>query len=173
MAKQQSSQGAADFAAAYKSFFFDLPVASLKWRFGVGEEKDATTAAWKGYDASVRLAAAAIDALYRNSLFSDTFSRTLSTMLRWQQVGNAMSGTVFTSLWKTMGVPTSTEIQGLSEQLRGLEQRLSQLTNKKEAQKLLGQVRSLEARIPRPAPTVVRTNTNHQENIHHEERTAA
>jgi len=173
VAKQQASQGAIDFATAYKSFFFDLPVASLKWGLGAGEEKDATIAAWKGYDASVRLATAAIDALYRNPLFSDTFSRTLSTMLRWQQVGNTVSGTVFTSLWKTMGIPSATELQGLSEQLRGLEQRLSQMTNKKDMQALLDQVRALEARLPRPVPTVVRANTNHQKNNHHEERAAA
>ena len=173
MAKQQSSQGAIDFATAYKSFFFDLPMASLKWRLGVGEEKDAATAAWKGYDASVRMATAAIDALYRNPLFSDTFSRTLSTLLRWQQVGNTVNSTVFTSLWKTMGVPTAAELQGLSEQLRGLEQRLPRLANKKDVQTLLDQVRALEARLPRPVPTVVRTSPGHHENNHHEERAAA
>ena len=167
MAKQQSSQGAADFTTAYKSFFFDLPVASLRWGLGVGGEKDATIAAWKGYDASVRMATAAIDALYRNPLFSDIFGRTLSSLLRWQQIGNAMSGAVFTSLWATIGIPTATELQGLSEQLRSLEHHLSQMAHKKDVQKLLDEVRALEARLPRSMPTVVRSNN------HHEERKAA
>jgi hypothetical protein len=96
VAKQPTAQGAVDFATAYKSFFFDLPMASLKWSLGVGEEKDATTAAWNGYDASVRMTTAAIDALYRSPLFSDVFGRTLSTMLQWQKVGNAVSGAMFT-----------------------------------------------------------------------------
>ncbi|MGE0682168.1 MAG: hypothetical protein AB7P69_14875 [Candidatus Binatia bacterium] len=166
MATKQHSQGAVDFTTAYKSLFFDLPMASLKWRLGMGEEKDATIAVWKGYDASVRIATAAVDALYRNPLFSDVFSRTLSTMLQWQQIGNAVSGTVFTSLWKTMGVPTADEVQILAEQLRGLENRLSQMAQTKDVQTLLDQLRALDARLPRTAPTVVRTN-------HHEERAAA
>jgi hypothetical protein len=166
VAKQLQSQGIEDLTTAYKSFFFDLPMASLKWRLGMGEEKDATTAAWKGYDASVRTATAAIDALYRNPLFGDVFSRTLSTLLRWQQVGNAMGGMVFTSLWKTMGVPTSAEIQALAEQLRGLDGHLSQIASKKEMQALLDQIQALDARLPRTTPTVVRAN-------HHAERAAA
>lgn len=166
MATKQQAQGAVDFTTAYKSLFFDLPLASMKWGFGMGEEKDVATAAWKGYDASVRMATAAVDALYRNPLFSDVFGRTLSTMLRWQHIGNAISGTVLTSFWKAMGVPTSDEVQALAEQLRGLENRLSQLAQTKDVQTLLDQLRALEARLPRPAPTVMRPN-------HHEERAAA
>jgi len=166
VAKQQVTQGAGDFATAYKSFFFDLPVASLKWTLGMGEEKDATVAVWKGYDAGVRMATTAIDSLYRSPLFSDIFGRTLSTTLRWQQFGNAMGGAIFTSLWKTMGIPTVGEIQGLSEQLRSLENRLSHMAQKKDVQTLLEQVRALEARLPRTLPTTVRSN-------HQEERAAA
>lgn len=132
----------------------------------MGEEKDAATAVWKGYDASVRMATTAVDALYRNPLFSDIFSRTLSTMLRWQQIGNVISGTVFTSLWKAMGVPTSDEVQILAEQLRSLENRLSQVAQTKDVLMLLEQIRALDARLPRTTPTVVRAN-------HHEERAAA
>jgi hypothetical protein len=156
-----------DFTTAYKSFFFDLPMTSLKWSLGVGEEKDAMTATWKGYDAGVRMAAAAIDSLYQNPVFSTIFGRTLSTVLRWQQISNALGGAMFTSLWKAMGIPTSDELQALSEQLRGLENRLSQMAQKKDVQTLLDQIRTLDARLPRTAPTVVRNNN------HHEERAAA
>ena len=168
MAKQQTSQGATDFATAYKSFFFDLPMASLKQSFGISTEKEAAEAAWTGYDAGVRMAAAAVDALYRNPVFSDVVSRTLSATLRWQQLGSAVSSTVFTSFWKALGAPTSAEVQGISEQLRSLEQRLSQLPQKKDVQTLLEQVRTLEARLHRttPAATPLRSN-------HHDERVAA
>lgn len=168
MAKQETSQSTQDIATAYKSFFFDLPLAGLKWSFGAGEEKDATIAAWKGYDAGVRATVAAIDALYRNPLFNDLFGRTVSTMLRWQQIGNAVSGAVFTSVWKALGAPTAAEAQGLSEQLRSLEHRLAQMPQKKDVQTLLDQIRTLEARLPRTAPTVVTSRSNH-----HDERVAA
>lgn len=166
MAKQQTTQGATDLATAYKSFFFDLPLASLKWSLGMNEEKDATMAVWKGYDAGVRLTTAAVDSLYRSPLFSDAFSRTLSTLLRWQRIGNAVSGAMFAGLWKAMGVPTADEIRGLSEQLRGVDHRLSQMLQKKDVQMLQDQVRALEARLPRQTPAVVRNN-------HREERAAA
>lgn len=166
MAKQQQSQGIEDLTTAYKSLFFDLPMARVKWGLGMGEEKDAATAAWKGYDASVRMATAVIDALYRNPLFSDVFGRALSIMFRWQQLTNAVGGTVLTSLWKALGAPTSAEIQALAEQLRGLENRLSHMTQRKDLQTLLDHLQALEARLPRTAPTVVRANP-------HEERVAA
>jgi hypothetical protein len=166
VAQQQSSQGAADFVTAYKSLFFDLPLAGVKWSLGVGEEREATEAVWKGYDASVRLAASAIDALYRNPLFSDVFSRTVSTALRWQKISNSFSNALFTSVWKALGVPTVDEVQGLSEHLRALEHRLSQAVQKKDVQALLDQLRALEARLPRTAPTPVRSHS-------HEDRAAA
>jgi hypothetical protein len=168
VAKQQSSQGADDFTTAYKNFFFDLPLATLRQSLGMGTEKETAEAAWKGYDASVRMATATIDALYRNQLFGDVVSRSLSSVLRWQQVSNTVTGAVFTALWKTLGAPTAAEVQSLSEQMRALESRLSQTSQKKDVQVLLDQLRALEARLHRPvsAPTPLRTN-------HHEERAAA
>ena len=166
MAQQQSSQGAADFVTAYKSLFFDLPLAGVKWSLGVGEEREATEAVWKGYDASVRLAASAIDALYRTPLFSDVFSRTVNAALRWQKITNTFGNALFTSVWKALRVPTVDEVQGLSEQIRALEHALSQAVQKKDAQAILDQLRALEARLPRTAPTPVRSNP-------HEDRAAA
>jgi glycyl-tRNA synthetase beta subunit len=166
VAKQQTSQGAADIAVAYKSLFFDLPLASVKWSLGAGEERETAEAVWNGYDASVRAATNAIDALYRNPLFSDAFSRTLSAALRWQKIINTFNTAAFTSVWKALGVPTADEIQGLSEQIRALEQRLSQSVQKKDAQAILDQLRALEARLPRTAPTPLRAD-------HHGDRAAA
>lgn len=165
MAKLQTTEGATNLMTAYKSFFFDLPLANLKWSLGAGEEKEATIAAWKGYDAGVRVTSAAIDALYQNSFFSETFSRMLSAALRWQQFGNAFSGAVLTSLWRTLGVSTSAEVQGLSEQVRALETLLAQVAQKKDVQTLLDQLRTLDTRLPRSTPTPLRP--------HHEERVAA
>ena len=48
----------------YKTLFFDLPLAGARWSLGLGGEKETAEAAWKGYDASVRLASTAIDNFY-------------------------------------------------------------------------------------------------------------
>jgi hypothetical protein len=160
VAKQLTTQSLGDLATAYKSFFFDLPLAGLKWSLGAGEEKDATAAAWKGYDAGVRMASATIDALYRNPLFSNVFGRALSATLQWQQVGNAVSGALFTSMRKAVGAPSAAELQGLSEQVRSLDARFSQVAQQKEVQEVLEQVRTLNARLPRPAPTPLRAHAD-------------
>lgn len=152
MAKQQVNQGTEDFMTACSSLFFALPLAGLKWGLGMGDEKEATEAAWKGYDASVRLASASVDALYRNPVFSDLFGRTLNTVLRWQHVGNTVSGAVSTAAWKALGAPTAAEVQALSDQLRTLETRLERVAQKKDIQALLDHVRTLETRLPRTAP---------------------
>lgn len=152
MAKQQAAQGAEDLMTAYSSFFFALPLAGLKWGFGIGDEKEATEAAWKGYDAGVRLASASVDALYRNPVFSDLFSRTLNTVLRWQHISNTVSGAVSTAAWKALGAPTAAEVQALSGQLHALETRLERVAQKKDIQALLDHMRALEARLPRTAP---------------------
>src|SRR5262249_26783852 len=134
VAKLQTTEGATDLMTAYKSFFFDLPLANLKWSLGVGEEREATIAAWKGYDAGVRVTSAAIDALYQNSFFSEMFGRMLTATLRWQRFSSSFSGAILTSLWGTLGVSTSAEVQGLSEQVRALETRLAQVAQKKDVQ---------------------------------------
>jgi hypothetical protein len=138
-------------------------MASLKQNFGMTTEREPVEAAWRGYDAGVRMATTAIDALYRNPFFSDVVSRTLSMTLRWQQISSAVSGAVFTSFWKALGAPTSAEVQALSEQLRSLEHRLSQMPQKKDIQTILEQVRTLDARLHRTAPTATPLRTNHRE----------
>lgn len=166
MPKQQAGQGTEDLMTAYSSFFFTLPLAGLKWSLGMGNEKEATEAAWKGYDASVRLASASVDALYRNPVFSDLFSRTLNTALRWQRLGNAVGSAVTTAAWKALGVPTAAEVQALADQVRSLEARLEHVAQKKDIQPLLDQLHVLETRLPRPTPVPIHT-------VPREERIAA
>src|SRR5215475_11330723 len=130
MAEKKTIQTLEDLATAYKTLFFDLPLAGAKWGVGIGAEKETTETAWKAYDASVRLATTAIDSFYRSPLFSQAVSRTLTRALRWQRLGNAISATVLTGLWRTLGVPTTAQVQGLSDQVRVLETRLAQLAQK-------------------------------------------
>jgi hypothetical protein len=143
MAEKKTTQPLEELATTYKTLFFDLPLAGAKWGMGIGTEKETTETAWKAYDASVQLTTTAIDSLYRSPLFSETVSRTLTAALRWQRIGNALSGAVLTGLWRTLGVPTTAEVQGLADQIRTLETRLAQ---KKDVQTILEQLRTLQTR---------------------------
>ncbi len=163
MAEKQMTQTIEDLTTVYKTLFLDLLLAGAKWGMGIGAEKETTETAWKAYDASVRLATSAIDTLYRSPLFGEAVSRTFTEALRWQRVGNAVSGTVLTGLWRALGVPTAAEVQGLSDQVRTLETRLAQ---KKDVQTILEQLRTLQVRLNAPSQAQYR-------NGHLEERAAA
>jgi cobyrinic acid a,c-diamide synthase len=144
MIEKNLTQTLEDVVTVYKTLFCDLPLAGAKWGIGLDTEKATTETAWKAYDAGVRLATTAIDNLYRSSLFSEAVSRTLTQALRWQRIGNAVSGTVLTGLWRTLGVPTAAEVQSLSDHLQALETRLA---HKKDVQTILEQLRALQARL--------------------------
>lgn len=133
-----------------KTVLLDLPFAGARWGCGVGAEKTVTETAWQGYDAGVRLAAAAVDNLYRMPLYGAVLNRTVSVLLRWQQVTNAVSGAMFASLWRSVGLPTTEETRALHEELSHLKSNLQ--AQRQENDALIGLatriVQALEAEAP-------------------------
>jgi hypothetical protein len=124
MADKQFTQTMEDLATVYKAFFLDLPLAGAKWGLGIGEEKETTEAAWKAYDASVRLATTTIDSLYRTPLFGEVAARSLNVFLRGQRLNNALAGAFFTALWQAVGLPTAAETQALRAEVQALREEL-------------------------------------------------
>jgi hypothetical protein len=113
MSDQYFSKTMEDLFTAYKTLTVDLPLAGTRWAFGIGQEKDVTTTAWKGYDASIRVATAAVDSLYRTPLFGTTVSSVANQMLRWQQLGTSATNLMTTNLRQGVGIPTVAEVQTL------------------------------------------------------------
>ena len=112
-----------DLTTAYTSFFIDLPFANTRRLLGVSDEKEATEATWKSYDATVKFTSTAIEDLYRNPVVGELTATMMDSMLRWQKAGTTMTGAFFTGLWKTMGLPTAGEVQALREEVRALAER--------------------------------------------------
>ncbi|MEW6297782.1 MAG: hypothetical protein AB1671_08600 [Thermodesulfobacteriota bacterium] len=121
---EKKIQGVEDLVTVYKTLFFDLPMAGAKWGLGIGTEKEATEAAWKGYDAAVRLSAATVDNFYRAPLFGEVMARSLDGLLRWQRLTNAAAGVVFPALWQAVGLPTAAETQALRAEVHALREEL-------------------------------------------------
>ena len=117
MAGKTNAHGVEDFVTVYQTFFFDLPVVGAKWGLGIGEEKELTETAWKGYDAWVRLTTATIANLSRMPVFGEVVVRSFDAMLRWQRLSNALVGASFAGLWPAVGLPTAAAVQGLREEL--------------------------------------------------------
>ena len=86
-------------------------------------EKAATEAAWKSYDATVKLLSAATDEMYRNPLVGELTALTLERLLRWQKANSALTCAFFTGMWKAMSLPTAGEIQALREEVRSLAEK--------------------------------------------------
>ena len=141
MADKQLTQTAEDLATVYKTLLLDLPVAATKWGLGSGGEQETTEAAWKAYDASVRLTSMTVDTLYRAPLFGEIAARSLNMFLRGQQLGNALAGVFFTGLWQSVGLPTATEVQALRAEVQALREDIRPLNV------------GVQVRKKKPAPT--------------------
>lgn len=122
--EEQAQHHVTDLMTMYKAAFVDLPIVGAKWSWGMEVEQEAAQAAWRGYDAWVRLASAAIDGLYRNSLFVDIAIDAFERGLRWRRFSQTLTGAFFAGLWPAVGLPTATMVQALTEELQTLTARL-------------------------------------------------
>jgi hypothetical protein len=152
MSDQNIAKTMEDLFTAYKMFTVDLPLAGTRWAFGFGQEKDVTTTAWKGYDASIRLATAAVDSLYRTPLFGTTVSGVANQMLRWQQLGNSVTNLFLANRQQGVGLPARAEIQTLTERVTRLEAKNSELTQKMAPRVTINRLRTLDSHTSIPAP---------------------
>jgi hypothetical protein len=141
-----------DIFTAYKTFTVDLPLAGTRWAFGLGQEKDVTTTAWKGYDASIRVATAAVDSLYRTPLFGTTVSTVANQMLRLQQVGTSATKLVTTNLRQGVSVPTTAKVQALTERVTMLEAKSTEATPKTAPRVTLNRLRPFDSHTSTATP---------------------
>lgn len=131
MADKNALQGFEDGLTASRAWLMDLPLAGLRWGLGFGSRQETAQAAWSGYDASVGLAKNAIDTLYRNPAFADwaanSLEVTLDGLLRWQQVGNAMTRTLLAAAVQAADLPTRQDVAALRAEVALLRDRLDEV----------------------------------------------
>lgn len=152
MSDQYFPKAMEDLLTAYKTFTVDLPLAGTRWAFGIGQEKDVTTTAWKGYDASIRVATAAVDSLYRTPLFGTTVSTVANQMLRWQQVGTSATKLITTNLRQSVDIPTVAEVQALTERVTILEAKSTEATPKTATRGTLNRLRPFDSHTSTATP---------------------
>ena len=131
MADKNALQGFEDGLTASRAWLMDLPLAGLRWGLGFGSRQETAQAAWSGYDASVDLAKNALDTLYRNPAFADwaanSLEVTLDGLLRWQQVGNAMTRTLLAAAVQAADLPTRQDVAALRAEVALLRDRLDEV----------------------------------------------
>jgi hypothetical protein len=123
----ERAQSGKDLLTLYKALFIELPVAGSKATLGVAKDYEVEEAAWKAYEAWVRLVNNATDALYQNPFFGDALGRNLHGLLRVQLLANSVSGALSAALRSVAGLPgvselqaVRTEVHDLRSELRGL-----------------------------------------------------
>lgn len=123
----QTAPSSKELRILYKALFIELPVAATKASLGVGKDNEIQAGAWKAYEAGVRLANNATDALYRNPFFGDALGRSLQGSLRMQQLTNSVSAAAFAALRSVAGLPGASEVQAVRAELRDLRLELRSL----------------------------------------------
>ena len=127
MAEKKAAKGMDDLTKLYQSLFVDLPLANSMWNFG--NQQTSTQAAWKGYDAAVRMTSKAIDDLYRSPWFGEMTAQSLEVFLRWQKAGTTLTTAMLTNMSQAAGLPSSTDMKEVREEVRELRKEIRALTD--------------------------------------------
>jgi hypothetical protein len=120
-----TQNGMADVMTMWTSTFLDVPLANAQWSWGMGQARDVEGAVWKGYDAWVRIANAAIDNAYKHPLFGELLATALDRGLRWQHWSQTIASTVAASVAPVTGLPTAAMLDSLQEDVHALTAHLS------------------------------------------------
>jgi hypothetical protein len=120
MAKQATVGTNDAIFTVLRTVLFDVPITASKRGLGIGEEDAIANAAWKGYDASMRLGSSAIDLLYNSGPLGGLLARSAPSLLRWQRLNSALIGAFFTALWRTVDLPTAADVNAVREELHTL-----------------------------------------------------
>lgn len=145
--------GMADVMTMWTSTFLDVPLASAQWGWGMGQARDVQGAVWKGYDAWVRVATAAVDRTYKNPLFGDWVADALDLALRWQHWSQTIASTVAAGVVPTLGLPTAAMLDSLQEDVHALTAHLTEQDVQLRAMR--AEIRDLSAErvAPRRVPS--------------------
>lgn len=155
MAEIQTTPELKDLLTVYRNFFVDLPLTWVGQRLGLKEEQETVAIGWKGYDAGVRLANSGLDSLYRNPLSGKVMGRSLEVLLRWQQINKTVAGAFFTTVWRSVGLPTTDETQALRAQVQALREELRAQSNSLTVRPKESQTSAQQGEVLSQVPTRV------------------
>jgi hypothetical protein len=79
---------------------------------------------WKAYDTVVGAANNATNRVFTSPAVGNVLGGTIDIMLRWQRLNAAVAGAFFSALWPAVGLPSSTEIEGLRSDVRAMREEL-------------------------------------------------
>jgi hypothetical protein len=79
---------------------------------------------WKAYDTVIGAANNATNRAFTSPAVGQVLGGAIDLMLRWQRLNFAVAGAFFSALWPAVGLPSSTEVEGLRSDVRALREEL-------------------------------------------------
>src|SRR5271169_2109452 len=79
---------------------------------------------WKAYDTVIGAANNATNRVFTSPAVGNLLGGTIDMMLRWQRLNAAIAGAFFSALWPAVGLPSSTEVEGLRSDVRAMREEL-------------------------------------------------
>lgn len=124
----EKAQSVKDLLTLYKAIFLELPVAGSKLGLGIARDNnELEQAAWKTYDTWVRLATYSTNRLFTNPFLGASLGRSLPGFLQLQWLTNSIAGAFFAGLLSAVGLPTSSEVKAVRNELQGLRREFHNL----------------------------------------------
>ena len=125
MTRTERTSPGSEAVVLLKTVLLDLPLTAARRGLGIGEPGELATLLGDGYDTSVRLAGASVDALYRDPRFEAAAAGAIDRLLRWQRLAEAVRGAAFSALWRGLGLATAADARALRREIRSLRESLA------------------------------------------------
>jgi hypothetical protein len=81
-----------ELADTLRTLWFDLPLASFRWSFGLSSQDEFSAVAWKGYDAGLKLASDFMVSLVTNAAVNEILANVSIANYRAQGLVDQVSG---------------------------------------------------------------------------------
>src|SRR5271170_527547 len=88
---------------------------------------------WKAYDTVIGAANNATNRVFTSPAIGNVLGTTIDMMLRWQRLNAAIAGAFFSALWPAVGLPSSTEVEGLRSDVRAMREELRDAVAERDA----------------------------------------
>ncbi|HZC45922.1 MAG TPA: hypothetical protein VE243_05560 [Candidatus Acidoferrum sp.] len=88
---------------------------------------------WKAYDTVIGAANNVTNRAFTSQAVGQVLGGAVDMMLRWQRLNFAVSGALFSVLWPSVGLPSSTEVEGLRSDMRALREELREAVAERDS----------------------------------------
>ncbi len=88
---------------------------------------------WKAYDTVIGAANSATNRVFTSPTVGNVIGGAIDIMLRYQRFNVALAGAFFSALWPAVGLPSATEVESMSRDVRAMREELRDAVAERDA----------------------------------------